>query len=323
MTHRKNKPSDEVYRSLFSNWEMIRDLIDTFLGNDFSSQLDETTLVKMDANYIGNALQKRSGDLVWKIKWRERDEWLYLLTILEFQSKPYHFMIVRVLSYTALLYESLIKQDQSIKRYQILPPVIPIVWYSSEKAWMAPVSMAELRPRGLPEILRKYQPDMTFFLVNEGCYNPNGADNFVKLLVRAAQSQSYDEVLLIYRELDARLSGEAHKELREASLKFAHYINGYKNLDKLTAAQTLAEVATTMRTLPEKIRDQGIALGLSQGLSQGMIDILLLQLNKKFGSLTKRHRDVLKTMTSAELEEIGLRIFDAEHIDELIHFEKD
>ena len=104
---------------------------------------------------------------------------------------------------------------------------------------------------------------MNFLLVNEGCYNTNRPDNFVNLLIKATQCQNYDELVSIYKELDRRLSGQAYRELKESFLKFAHYIVGHGNLDKLTAADTLTEVATMMRTLPEKMRDQGLAQGMA------------------------------------------------------------
>ena len=72
-------------------------------------------------------------------------------------------------------------------------------------------------------------------------------------------------------------------------------------------------------SLPDRARKEGMA----QGMTQGEANIILLLLGKKFGSLTERQRDILQSMTSSQLEEIGLRIFDTDNIDDLIRIEKD
>ena len=54
--------------------------------------------------------QQRRGDAVWRVRFRGR--WLYLLILLEFQSRLDPRMALRILEYTALLYRELDRQDE-------------------------------------------------------------------------------------------------------------------------------------------------------------------------------------------------------------------
>ena len=77
-----------------------------------------------------------------------------------------------------------------------------------------------------------------------------------------------------------------------------------------------------MKTTADKLREEGKEVGLSQGLSQGLnlgqASVLLAQLRRRFGSISKAHEDRLATATSDQLEAIALRILDAKTIDEAL-----
>ena len=182
------KPSDQAYRHLFSNPIVIRDTIAGFVGEDLANSLDFDSLEQVNPNYVSDQLERRSNDMVWRIKWKNQEDWMYLLFIVEFQSSRHAFMPVRILTYTGLLYEQhLIEQDKTIRQRRMLPPVLPLVWYSGEGRWDSPVSMEELRPQNLSSTLLKYQPNIEFFLVSEECYNNiSETANMAELVIATA-----------------------------------------------------------------------------------------------------------------------------------------
>ena len=316
------KPSDQAYRHLFSNPIVIRDTIAGFVGEDLASQLDFDSLEQVNSNYVSDQLERRSNDMVWRIKWKNQDDWMYLLFIVEFQSSRHAFMPVRILTYTGLLYEHLIGQDKMIRHRRMLPPVLPLVWYSGEGKWESPVSMEALRPQNLSSTLLKYQPNIEFFLVNEGCYTIDEIENMAGLVCAAKYCKSSEELAEVCKKIDAKLQGPEYRRLRRSFAMLVACICGYEDLDNLPAVDTLIEVATMFETLPDRARKEGMAQGMQQGMAQGEANIILLLLGKKFGSLTERQRDILKSMTSEQLEDIGLRIFDTDNIDDLIQVEK-
>ena len=68
---------------------------------------------------------------------RYRHRWLYVLVLLEFQSTVDRTMAVRVLAYTALLYQDLLRTTA-----EPLPPVLPIVLHHRPGRWTAAVEVA-------------------------------------------------------------------------------------------------------------------------------------------------------------------------------------
>jgi predicted transposase YdaD len=62
---------------------------------------------------------------------------------------------------------------------------------------------------------------------------------------------------------------------------------------------------------------QGRREGLQQGLQQGELIILRRLLGKRFGALPTWVDERLTKLSSAELEELSLRLFDVKSIDEL------
>ncbi len=62
---------------------------------------------------------------MWRVRFKD-DRWLYVVLLLEFQSAVDRSMAVRMLTYTALLYQKLIA-DGVLRERSTLPPVLPVV----------------------------------------------------------------------------------------------------------------------------------------------------------------------------------------------------
>ena len=96
---------DAHYKRLFSFPRMVAALLCALVDERLVGELDLTRLEKLPAEYIGKRGQKRLGDCVWRLPFK--DGWLYLLVLLEFQSSKDPLMALRNLEYTALLYTEL------------------------------------------------------------------------------------------------------------------------------------------------------------------------------------------------------------------------
>ena len=95
------------------------------------------------------------GLLVWKVRFRG-DRWLYLMLLLEFQTTVERTMAVRMLAYTALLYQRLIAEG-GLSEDGALPPVLPVVVYNGRRPWTAASDVSELAASADP-VLARYQP---------------------------------------------------------------------------------------------------------------------------------------------------------------------
>jgi hypothetical protein len=67
--------------------------------------------------------------------------------LLEFQSAVDRSMAVRMLTYTALLYQKLIAEGV-LRVRSVLPPVLLVVIYNGRRPWTVPVDVAELVASG-------------------------------------------------------------------------------------------------------------------------------------------------------------------------------
>ena len=59
--------SDAVYKRLYSFRRMVEDLLRS-LFDDAELRADYRTLEKLPAEYVGDALQQRRGDTVWRLR---------------------------------------------------------------------------------------------------------------------------------------------------------------------------------------------------------------------------------------------------------------
>ena len=209
-------PHDAAYKLLFSFPEMVRDLLAGFVSSEWVAELDLSTLERWPASQVGDTLRERHQDRVWRVRYRHC--WLYVLVHLEFQSTVDRTMAVRVLAYSALLYQDLLRTST-----EPLPPVLPIVLHHGSGRWTAPTEVAGLAaPSGA--FLAPYQPAQRYFLLDfgeddAGDYTdaslPHGR-NFVAALVRLERSRSGEDVEAVLGALDAWLSEAGNEALRRA-----------------------------------------------------------------------------------------------------------
>ncbi len=126
------------------------------------------------------------------------------------------FMAVRILSYTGLLYQDLIR-SQSLYQER-LPPVLPIVLYNGDSRWTAAVDLSELI-HPAPRELQVYQPRQRYLLLDEGAYHESalsGAHNLVAAVFRLENSRRAEDVLAVVTALLDWLQAPQQAGLRRA-----------------------------------------------------------------------------------------------------------
>ena len=170
-----NRNSDSVYHRFFAYPETVVDLLEHFLDPAMLAELDlsrmkrvnikSSRMKRVNAKLTAETGQRRRGDVVWEIPIRAGGS-LFILLIVEFQSKVEGWMVLRLDVYTGLLYQQLV-DERKWKPEDGLPPVLPIVIYNGEPKWGASTNLRDLirLPEGSP--LWAYQPEMRYFLIDE------------------------------------------------------------------------------------------------------------------------------------------------------------
>ena len=145
---------------------MVESLLRDFVPEAFVRELDFSTLEPCSGSYVTDDLRERHDDIVWRLRWNGK--FIYLYLIIEFQSTPDPWMAVRILAYTALLWQDLIKSG-TLREGEALPPVFPMVIYNGRNPWTAARDVRELlTPVTGP--LERYQPRQRYFLLDESTH---------------------------------------------------------------------------------------------------------------------------------------------------------
>lgn len=90
-----SKPRDSIYKFLFSNPELVRDLIMGFIPDEWLQSLDYSTLEKVPGSYISEDFKQREDDIVWGVK--VGGDWVYLYLLLKFQGRVDKYMALRMM----------------------------------------------------------------------------------------------------------------------------------------------------------------------------------------------------------------------------------
>ncbi|MEX3557151.1 MAG: Rpn family recombination-promoting nuclease/putative transposase [Burkholderia sp.] len=320
-------PHDNAYKLIFSHPEMLQDLLQGFVPEEWVALLDFSTLEKINASYVSDKLHNRADDIVWRL--RLADKWLYICVLLEFQSRNDRWMALRLMTYTGLLYQDLIAQGQ-IKRGQGLPPIFPVVIYNGESRWTAPLDIAELIDAP-PGNLSAYQPRMRYFLLDEKRLADSlvADDNLMSKVIRLENSQGLLDMQATFHQLCQRLHSddESFDSLRKAftvwikqiilpSLPEGESIPDTYSLEEIDSM--LAErVKQWTQDLKQEGRQEGLQEGIQLGRTKGQAGLLARQIERRFGPLEMEHQQRLEQAAVGQLDAWGDAILTAQSLDEL------
>ncbi len=291
---------DPAYKHLFSRPRMVRDLLHGFAAREWSGALDFASLTPLPASYVSDDLRQRHGDLVWRVRFHD-ERWLYLVLLLEFQSGVDRAMAVRMLTYTALLYQKLIAEGV-LRERDALPPVLPIVVYNGRRRWNAAADVSELIASGGAGRAR-YQPSQRYFLLHEGRVGdtdlPGG--NLVSALIELETNRDRARLPELLGSLIELLREQGDEELTQAFRSWVAQVLLPRRF-RGTESESLPQLEEVRTMLAEQVREwtedwveegrvEGREEGREQGIAQGRAEerALLFRLaERKFDADTAR-----------------------------------
>ena len=319
---------DALYRRLFQHHQLLRDLLACVLADTVVNTLDWSGLQALDTQYVGDRLQRRQGDGAWRIPLRSGQSCrnVYVLLMLENQSRPDAYMALRMATYTGLLYQSLLRQKETAAP---LSPVLPVVLYSGRRHWRASRDMAELvEPVQLE--LSPYQLRQRYILVDQAALLRQGRllpQNLATVLFRLEHSRSIEEIAELLHTLRQVVKGPEHEELERS---FSAYIRHLvlmraQPAEPVRETYSLQELSMMISEKPglwarqwkKEGVEEGRQEGRQEGLRAGRTTVLKRLLLQKFGHVPDQALHRIEAADAAELEAWTLRILDAERIDDI------
>jgi predicted transposase/invertase (TIGR01784 family) len=146
---------DNVFQSAMSDLRVARDFFNHYLPASLLEVLDLKTLRLCRGTFVEPELRKSVTDLLYAIdflseaiepgqkpsyesKKKQVPCYIYLLT--EHQNTPVHLMPWRVIKYTCSGIDQHVLETSS----EVLPIVIPLVFYNGDKPYLEPISVFDL-----------------------------------------------------------------------------------------------------------------------------------------------------------------------------------
>lgn len=198
------KVHDLGYGPLFSNKEIFRQLLTSFVNQKWVKDSDFSKCELIKDSFVSKEYKKTFSDLLYKVKLRGRD--IYIVILLEFKSKPERFTAVQMAGYLLDFYRHLITSE---KKLHALPPVFPILLYSGKRRWTMPLHLDALVEDA--ELLGKYKIGFECFPIRVNSFGRKTLlelGNIVSTLFLA--EAHYDSKLMAqeFRKLSERMAEE-------------------------------------------------------------------------------------------------------------------
>ena len=306
---------DETYKLIFSQRAAVEELIRHFVGTGLADELDFDTLEPLPTDRISGGLVQRRLDLLYKVRFR--GAWLYLLILLEFQSENDAFMALRILTYTCLTYEELIRRGE-VRPGNELPPLLPVAVYNGRPRWRAATDVAELiAPVTGP--LARYLPSFRHLVLDLqriGGKDP-GSRDLVTSLGMMEREPTPENLQRVMWGLIRRFRGAEFAELRQV---LRSWVAGAAEAWQIPEADLARMTSFTedeeMYERAKELRDQVHRDGFRQGL--GLVVRRLA--TRKFGAETaERLTRILEDVADAErIDEVVDAIIDCDSGAELV-----
>lgn len=279
---------------------MVRSLLVEFIPAQFIKDFDLATLERCNSNYISYNLRERRNDMVWRLRWR--DSWCYIYLMLEFQSTQDQWMALRILSYTALLWEDMVKRGE-VKSGDKLPPVFPIVLYNGETRWNSPQEVGELIDPTHAE-LAPFQPHQKYYILDEK-HIPSeiveAAGSEAGYILKVEQATTKEKIFHIAVEFDSRAWSE---EFASTQLTMLEWMD--RRIKQLAPhapepgdGNTLEEtmLAELIAKYKKPYIEEGFAMGRAEGRlegeAEGMRYLMKNLLMERFGPLPPEWESII------------------------------
>ena len=303
---------DAAYKLLFSHPRMVEDLLRGFAAPGWSDSLDFATLEKLPSEFVSEDLRRRSGDGAWRVRFR--DEWLYVLVLLEFQSTVDPHMALRILVYTGLLYQDLIRR-RAVSADSRLPPVLPVVLYNGSRPWTAPVDMSELiAPVGGD--LARYQPAQRYFVLDGRRRGDHDLpwSNLVSAVVRLENSRTPADLKRAVDALVDWLPGPGQQEIKRSFREWIRLVLAQRGFDvsELPSRPQLEEVQTMLADRIKDWLDEAEEKGFTRGMARAMAQGRGPEVERRIRQDIERGIEQERAEERALLCRMAARKFDAE-----------
>ena len=262
---------DSGYKKLFSNRTIFRQLLETFVNQEWVHSLDFDKCEPLDKSFISEHYKETESDLIYKVQFHDREVYIYIL--IEFQSTVDPFMALRVLNYITNFYMDFLVNNRGVNK---LPAVFPIVLYNGSAPWTAPVNLSALIEQNPP--LGTFGLDFQYFLIAENQYSQEALLKIRNIVSTLFLAESHYDLDILEVELLNLFSTERDRQAVSLFLNWFKQLashgrlesEDYQSLEYIYRNEE--EVKTMLATALEQERERFFQNGLREGEQKGRIE---------------------------------------------------
>lgn len=264
---------DKFFKTTFSDVEIAKDFMRSYLPKDVLDVVDLNTLVPQKDSHVDKKLKEQFSDLLFRVDINKREGYIYFL----FEHKSYNdkMAVIQLLRYMVEIWEEKIVKEKAKE----LPVIMPLLVYHDKGNWTANTKLSGWIGgySELPEALKKYIPDYEYILHDLSDYTKEQVkvDARTKIVIEMLNRGRYTtkedrmelakeafELLVTMRE------SESVSYIVSACIKYLLSISDNlteKDLERI-AGSISVEGSELVMTVAEQLRQEGEQKGIKEGL---------------------------------------------------------
>jgi len=264
---------DSGYKKLFSNKTIFRQLLQTFVHEEWVDDLDFDDCETVDKSFVSDHYKETESDIIYKIKLNDQD--IYIFILIEFQSTVNRFMAVRILNYITNFYMDYLAAHKHIDK---LPPIFPILLYNGDRRWSAPQNLADLIENN--EFLGEYGLNFSYFKIAENEYSQETLITIRNIVSTLFLAEAHYDIELLKQELLAIFQTEEDKQAVSLFLNWFKQLSEHQRIETKDYAQleqvyrNVEEVNEMLITALKKEREDLYQEGHQEGRQEGRQELI-------------------------------------------------
>lgn len=266
---------DSGYKRLFSNKTIFRQLIQTFVEEEWVPRLDFDHAERLDKSFVSEHYKETEADIIYKVPLLDSDKVIYLALLIEFQSTVQRFMILRTLQYKCNFYMDFVLANKG-ERELMLPALFPLVLYNGEDKWTAPANIDQLIETEVD--LGQYGLHFEHLVIAENAYGKEWLAKIDNIIAALFLAEAHYDLPLLLEKLLSLYDAEPDRQALMLFINWFRQLTAHGRLDSADFAQieeqdlTREEVKSMLIKALEReretIRQEGFDLGRKKTLGQ-------------------------------------------------------
>ncbi len=324
MSDKLPNPHDLFFKGAFTRIEIVTGFIEHYLPKEITAYIDLSTVAVDLESYVSREFKEYFSDVVAQMQFVDGTlgEVYFLF---EHKKGPEKLARLQILNYMVQKWFKLIRED---KYEGYLPIIIPIIVHHGRRKWRHSLKFTDLFD--LPsEDFRQYVPQFEHLLhdishIDEERFKTTTFLRIVQLIMKyidnPGQTYKLPEIVGLLQQLQDK---DKITEYLALILQYVLRTGAVTIQQAKDIVRDLPHGEETVETTADILRKEGEQIGISLGELNKSKDLLLRNINARFGTINRDIIERIKSIQSVEildgLFDLSLRVSSFDKLKEQVH----